>query len=126
HEGDQLLIHVAKACQSQLQEGDSFARYGGEEFVFSLKGQTAIEGAELANKIRSYIEAHPLKRNETEIPVTISMGVAEATSETETTLYQLLNQADKALYTAKENGRNRVEVYSVNERDPLEKTLTTT
>lgn len=111
HVGDQLLIHVAKACQTQLQEGDIFARYGGEEFVFSLKGRTAIAGEVLANKIRGYIEAYPLQWNEGSIPVTISMGVAEATNETGTTLYQLLNQADKALYSAKEDGRNRVEVY---------------
>lgn len=111
HVGDQLLIHVAKACQSHLQERDFFARYGGEEFVFALNGRTAKEGEELANKIRSCIEAHPLKWNEGEIPVTISMGVAEATNESGTTLYQLLNQADKALYLAKENGRNRVQVY---------------
>jgi diguanylate cyclase (GGDEF)-like protein len=111
HVGDQLLIHVAKACQTQLQEGDIFARYGGEEFVFSLKGRSALEGEVLANKIRSYIEAHPFKWKEGEIPVTVSMGVAEVTHETGTTLYQLLNQADKALYSAKENGRNRVQVY---------------
>ncbi|MGI8384175.1 histidine kinase N-terminal 7TM domain-containing protein [Robertmurraya sp. P23] len=111
HVGDQLLIHVAKACQTQLQEGDICARYGGEEFVFALKGRTSLEGEVFANKIRGYIEAHPLKWNEGDIPVTISMGVAEATNETGQTLYQLLNQADKALYLAKENGRNQVQVY---------------
>lgn len=111
HVGDQLLIHIAKACQTQLQEGDIFARYGGEEFVLSLKGRTAFEGEMLANKIRGYIEAHPLKWNEASIPVTISMGVAEAANGKGPTLYQLLNKADKALYSAKENGRNRVNVY---------------
>lgn len=119
HVGDQLLIHVAKACQTQLQEGNIFARYGGEEFVFAIKGKTAREGEVLANKIRAYIEAHPLIWSEGEIPVTVSMGVAEATNKTGTTLYQLLNQADKALYIAKENGRNRVQVY-------LEHTLAST
>lgn len=111
HVGDQLLIHVAKACQTQLQEGNIFARYGGEEFVFAIKGRTAREGEVLANKIRAYIEAHTLIWCEGEIPVTVSMGVAEAKNKTGTTLYQLLNQADKALYLAKENGRNGVQVY---------------
>lgn len=111
HVGDQMLNHVSKACQTQVSKGDIFARYGGEEFVFSLKGRTALEGEVLAQKIRAYIEAHPLKLNEGIIPVTISMGVAEASNEKGTTLYQLLNKADKALYSAKQNGRNCVHVY---------------
>ncbi|MBD2870355.1 sensor domain-containing diguanylate cyclase [Paenibacillus arenilitoris] len=109
--GDQLLVHVVNVCRSQLEEGALFARYGGEEFVLALSGYTASEGEALANRMRAGLEAQPLAKEEGVIPVTISLGVAEAEKGTEETLYQLLNRADKALYAAKHEGRNRVRVY---------------
>ncbi|WP_235883162.1 GGDEF domain-containing protein [Metabacillus sediminilitoris] len=112
HNGDQLLMHVIKVCQTQLKEGMLFTRYGGEEFVLALKGRTGLEGEELANQLRRHVEARPLITTEGVISVTLSSGVAEATKATEETLYQLLNKADQALYSAKREGRNQVRVYS--------------
>ncbi|WP_175637882.1 sensor domain-containing diguanylate cyclase [Metabacillus schmidteae] len=112
HVGDQLLKHVVKICQTQLSEGELFARYGGEEFVLALNGYTALEGKEIANKLRRYVETKPLQTDENLVYVTLSSGVAEATKEKEETLNQLLNHADKALYTAKHEGRNQVQVYN--------------
>jgi diguanylate cyclase (GGDEF)-like protein len=112
HVGDQLLVHVARICQTQLKEGQFFARYGGEEFVLALNGYTESEGEVIANKLRRNIETNLLTTIEGDISVTISCGLAEATKETEETLYQLLNKADKALYLAKQEGRNRVCVYT--------------
>ncbi|MBV7504390.1 diguanylate cyclase [Bacillus sp. sid0103] len=110
--GDQLLKHVVKVCQSQLKEGMLFARYGGEEFVLALKGCTGLEGEALANQLRREVETQPLLSSEGVISVTLSSGVAEATKEPEETLYQLLNKADKGLYSAKREGRNQVQVYT--------------
>lgn len=110
--GDLLLKHIVQVCQSQLNEEMLFARYGGEEFVIALKGRTAIEGETLANQLRLYLETQPLITKEDVITVTFSCGVAEATNEEGETLYQLLNRADKALYTAKREGRNQVQVYT--------------
>lgn len=110
--GDQMLRHVVKVCQTQLEEGILFARYGGEEFVLALNGSTALEGEALANQLRRHVEAQPLITAEGAISVTLSSGVAEATQETEETLHQLLNKADIALYAAKREGRNRVCVYT--------------
>jgi diguanylate cyclase (GGDEF)-like protein/PAS domain S-box-containing protein len=111
HVGDQMLVHVVKGCQTELKEGVLFARYGGEEFVLALKGCTLAEGETIANQLREYTEMHPLVTNEGIIAVTLSCGVAEATTEKDETLYQLLNKADKALYSAKREGRNQVYVY---------------
>ncbi|MBT2657636.1 diguanylate cyclase [Bacillus sp. ISL-18] len=111
HVGDQLLVHVVKVCQTQLKEDILFARYGGEEFVLALKGWTVVEGEVLANKLRKQVEAQPLLTTEGVISVTLSSGVAEAMEDTEETLHQLLNKADKALYSAKREGRNQVQVY---------------
>ncbi|MGD6967847.1 diguanylate cyclase [Rossellomorea vietnamensis] len=109
--GDQLLVHVVKACQSQLKKEDLFARYGGEEFVLALKGYTCWEAVSLAERIRLYLETKPLKVKDINIVATMSFGVAEAEAENAETLFDLLNKADKALYSAKAAGRNQVKVY---------------
>jgi diguanylate cyclase (GGDEF)-like protein len=98
-------------CRSLLKEDMLFARYGGEEFVLALKGRTALEGEALANQLRETLESHPLIAGDGVISVTLSGGVAEASKVPEETLYHVLNQADKALYTAKREGRNQVCVY---------------
>ncbi|WP_431027745.1 diguanylate cyclase [Lysinibacillus sp. LZ02] len=115
HAGDQLIVHVVKACQTQLEEGALFARYGGEEFVLALKGYNGLQGEAVANQIRKYVESQSCMTEEGKINVTLSLGVAEASHETDETLYQLLNKADQALYAAKAAGRNRVHVYEANE-----------
>ncbi|MGX6445747.1 histidine kinase N-terminal 7TM domain-containing protein [Neobacillus sp. K501] len=112
HIGDQLLKHVVKVCQTQLKDDMLFARYGGEEFVLALKGYTLLEGEAIANQLQKSVESEPLITTEEVISVTLSSGVAEATEEEGATLYQLLNKADQALYSAKREGRNQVQVYS--------------
>lgn len=110
HIGDQVLVHVAKICKAHLKEGQIFARYGGEEFVLAMKGSAAAAET-TADNLRTTLQQQPLAIGEGEISVTLSLGVAEAATDEET-LYQLLNKADQALYSAKQQGRNRVEVYT--------------
>lgn len=110
--GDKLLFHVSRVCQSQLAEGMIFARYGGEEFVIGIRGMGAAECGHFADRLRESIENHPLESEEEILRVTISLGIAESTMKSDETLYQLLNQADKALYSAKRAGRNQVCIYS--------------
>lgn len=109
--GDQMLVHVVNACQTQLTDDMLFARYGGEEFVIALKGYTAKEGEAIANQIRQYVESSPLVSSKGIHSVTLSLGVAEASYEEDETLNLVLNRADKALYSAKHNGRNQVQIY---------------
>jgi diguanylate cyclase (GGDEF)-like protein len=113
HVGDQLLKHVVKVCQTQLKESMIFARYGGDEFVLALKGHTVLAGEEVANQLRRTIEANPLITDEEVISVTLSSGVAGTSNDTDETLYLLLNKVDKALYSAKREGRNRVKILKV-------------
>ncbi|MFC7686206.1 diguanylate cyclase [Ureibacillus sp. GCM10028918] len=110
--GDQLLKHVANICQSELENLALFARYGGEEFVIALEGDAAKAGAAVADGIRSKIESSPLVVEELIITITASFGVAQTSGNPDETLAQVLNNADEALYEAKEEGRNRVQVYS--------------
>ncbi|WP_421383254.1 diguanylate cyclase [Bacillus salacetis] len=109
--GDQLLVHVIQSCQSQLTNGELFARYGGEEFVLGLKGAAEAEAEKLADRIRTFLAGQHLMTNDGVISATLSLGVAQSTAEGEETLFDLLNKADKALYSAKNAGRNKVHVY---------------
>ncbi|MBZ5199639.1 diguanylate cyclase [Planomicrobium chinense] len=114
--GDQLLMHVVRVCQAQLTEGQIFARYGGEEFVLALKAYSRKEAEALAHRLRKGIESQPFFMGKEAISVTLSLGVAEMPNEPEGKLFQLLNQADQALYMAKEEGRNRVMVYTAKQQ----------
>lgn len=110
--GDQVLKHVVKLCQEQLNADQLFGRYGGEEFVLALRNTDLPAGEKVAEQLRQHVEDHPFYMKEGVLPVTLSLGVASANHEPEETLFQLLNQADHALYVAKEDGRNRVSVFA--------------
>lgn len=115
HIGDQVLQYAVEVCKKYLLEGQVFARYGGEEFAFYLSGYTAKEAEELGNNMRKDLAQQVFRSSKGDIPVTFSMGVAESSHETIETTDQLLNKADKALYAAKQAGRNQVQVYAEQE-----------
>ena len=95
------------------------ARYGGEEFV-SLLPTTNIHDAEkIAEQIRAAIETANPKFGEIHIHLTISLGVSSLSSSDEDDMDTLLQRADKALYKAKTQGRNRVEIQG-DEADKLD------
>ena len=104
--GDATLRAVAHSIQSTIRGSDILFRYGGEEFVVLLSN-TAINGAKLlADRIREEI-SHIGHINSIELDVTASIGVTEllaSDKDTET----LFSRADKALYSAKNSGRNKV------------------
>ncbi|MBB1125631.1 diguanylate cyclase domain-containing protein [Thiospirillum jenense] len=108
--GDDCLIQVAQTIATTLQRSTDFAgRYGGEEFVIILPN-TAVEGALfIANSIREAIlkQAIPHQRSEVHQFVTLSLGVAAVIPNNDLTPDCLIALADKALYTAKDQGRNR-------------------
>ncbi len=113
--GDLVLRLVANAIKSQLRSNDVLARYGGEEFVALLASTNAERVLEIAERVRKTVQALIIEFGDTLIKITISIGVATyIPSQTKLlaseTAMQLLQKADAALYEAKHNGRNRVEV----------------
>lgn len=114
--GDLVLKTIARVIKMQLRDYDIAGRYGGEEFSIILPFTKLSEAQMVAERLRKAVEKTKIdisKVNsdvtEKNIGVTISLGVAEySTDDDENTLLQ---KADKALYKAKENGRNRVESY---------------
>ncbi|MFY9143428.1 sensor domain-containing diguanylate cyclase [Sulfuricurvum sp.] len=106
--GDIILIDLVKLIADNIKNGDVFARWGGEEFVI-LTPSTEISGAcNLAENLRKLVQSHSFSYVESEM--TLSFGIAQLSAEdTKKTLFE---KADGALYEAKKNGRNRVEVYT--------------
>jgi diguanylate cyclase (GGDEF)-like protein len=105
--GDEVLEQVTCIVSSANRSADIFARYGGEEFII-LAPETDLSGALVhAERLRNDIANFEFKNVG---HVTSSFGVTEVNVETDT-LETLLDRADKALYLAKEHGRNRVEKF---------------
>lgn len=109
--GDRCLQTIAFTLRSNLRRScDLVARYGGEEFVVLLPGTTAAGAIEVAQKLREAIcDLHIPHTGQPDGRVTVSLGVAaEAPGDVVGEPSKLLAAADKALYRAKKNGRNRV------------------
>jgi len=108
--GDEVLKGVSRQLQAGIREYDRVARYGGEEFLIMLPQTKAEIAVEIADRLRTSIERWRLIHQEKLWPlnVTISMGVAEMNRDE--TLDSLIDRADKALYRAKQGGRNAVYV----------------
>ncbi len=106
--GDEALRWFSKACRECLRDQDLIGRMGGEEFAVLLQEVSEADAIEVADKLRRRLESSPLKIDEDEIQLTVSIGVA-VSSSSERDFLSLLKRADHALYEAKRNGRNRVE-----------------
>jgi len=112
--GDTCLKQVATTLQTSLRRAsDIVARYGGEEFVVAVNELHSHELEEMAEFFTKKIAALriPHKKSSVAPYITISCGVATTTPHTDADIRTLIAHADKALYTAKESGRNRVCVY---------------
>lgn len=101
--GDEVLKKVSKELQGQLRKADLIARWGGEEFIVLLPETNIEEAIYVAEKLREKVEALIFENNEV---LTISIGVSML-AESET-LESWIRRADRALYHAKSQGRNRV------------------
>ncbi|PKO57079.1 MAG: hypothetical protein CVU28_00590, partial [Betaproteobacteria bacterium HGW-Betaproteobacteria-21] len=110
--GDQVLKHYVGIIRQTLRKTDTIGRLGGEEFAILLPGD-GIDGAlELAERLRSRLEASPVLSDGALISITVSIGIA-ALVRTDDTSDAPLQRADVALYAAKEGGRNRVRIYQI-------------
>lgn len=110
--GDQVLMLLAKTLQEQSRESDIIARFGGEEFVLMLP-KTDIKGAfTLAEKIRKSVQELRIEAdNGVEVNFTISLGVSEfIVGDENENVEEVLKRADRALYSSKRSGKNRVSI----------------
>lgn len=106
--GDAVLRSAAEVLQSQLRTEDTLARYGGEEFVVLLRGVALTDAVRAAERLRSAVERASFTYGSQVIPVTLSIGCASVADCGEASPEVLIEIADRRLYAAKNNGRNRV------------------
>jgi diguanylate cyclase (GGDEF)-like protein len=106
--GDKVLIQIAKLAKNAIREGDIFIRYGGEEFLAILPGASQSDTRNVAEKFRRIIEEMTIQHIDQNIKVTISIGISSFPEAIIASATDLIDLADKSLYRAKENGRNRV------------------
>lgn len=104
--GDKVLKIIARSLQRNLRDTDFIARFGGEEFVILMPETSATEAKIVAEKLRNKIESSPFNFKKEPVQITVSLGLSEfAQNETAD---EVFSRADKALYRAKEQGRNKV------------------
>jgi len=107
--GDEVLREIGRRLRSKLRVYDGVGRYGGEEFLLVLPGCDLMSVLIRADEIRNHIAMKPVVSGRLSRTVTVSMGVAVSTDFEDGDIETLLNHADRGLYRAKQNGRNRVE-----------------
>jgi len=106
--GDRVLKTLAKKLIDETKNGDLIARFGGEEFCIVLKNVSNEEAVKFFVNLRANIASCNVQLKKEQKNFTVSIGVAFSRSDYK--LDELLELADEALYRAKENGRNRVEI----------------
>ncbi|MDH0382390.1 GGDEF domain-containing protein [Comamonas aquatica] len=105
--GDKVLREVAHRSQAQLREGDVLARYGGEEFIVLLRQANQASSRAVAERLRLAMQSQPVRVGGKVIQIHISVGLALRRNKKEM-LASTIERADKNLYLAKREGRNRV------------------
>lgn len=108
--GDKVLCSVVEVLRERVRSQDLVGRYGGEEFMVLLPDTTAKGGYLLAQQLCEAVQAMHLEHEGQPIPVTVSIGVYGGRLQPGDHWDMLISAADRALYEAKDRGRNRVEV----------------
>jgi diguanylate cyclase (GGDEF)-like protein/PAS domain S-box-containing protein len=108
--GDQLLKQVTGVLQSRVRGGDTLARLGGDEFGVLLQSCTLDQALHTAEALRQAIRDYRFVWQDGVLAVGVSIGIVEITSDTPT-LANVMSAADVACYAAKDQGRNRVQLY---------------
>lgn len=106
--GDRVLIQIAQIAKRTIREGDIIIRYGGEEFLAILPGASRQDVLQVAERFRRTVEESVFHHGNQEIRVTISVGINSFPESDVNNVIGLIDGADKALYNAKDTGRNKV------------------
>jgi diguanylate cyclase (GGDEF)-like protein len=107
--GDQILKQLSQLLISNVREADMVFRYGGEEFIILAPNTTLEEGFVLAEKLRKLIAEKEFKADSATTHLTASLGLSLLNTDKDRGVEITLSNADKALYLAKKQGKNRVE-----------------
>jgi diguanylate cyclase (GGDEF)-like protein len=109
--GDKVLREIASLLKNSVRKHDTVARYGGEEFVLLLPGAPLDPTNMVAERIRQSVENTSFDMGQTQIHITISLGISNFPIHRMKSKEELVKMADLALYEAKRGGRNRVCIF---------------
>lgn len=110
--GDEVLKHFSSTCLKLSRDMDSVARVGGEEFIIILPETDIQHAYTFAERVRKEIYDSEINIQEHKIRYTVSIGISTLSLTNSTTIDTILHEADSALYTAKESGRNKSVIYN--------------
>ena len=114
--GDEVLIGVSEALKQEVRNTDILVRFGGEEFVIIFSNTSCDSGKYFSERIRKKIKSLNWKNDEEKVSITISIGLhclkpGHTQQDQQLDIDKIISCADAALYKAKENGRDRVEIF---------------
>lgn len=109
--GDEYLQQFAAALKTAVRDSDEISRFGGEEFCILLSKINKYKVIQIAERVCSTIEALVLIKDKQKIITTVSIGISEI-NITDQSKKEVLTRADKALYEAKRQGKNRYKLFS--------------
>ncbi|HWP22758.1 MAG TPA: diguanylate cyclase [Candidatus Binatia bacterium] len=120
HGGDAALVKIAETFKEKTRQSDFASRYGGEEFVLILPETDQESALQVANKIHGSIRGCSFGTTERPFSLTVSIGVSSTSARYYGDWRELLNDADRALYAAKNAGKDRVEIWEPEKKtDPV-------
>jgi len=109
--GDQILVEVSRRCKDNIRDLDYIGSYEGGKFILLLLETNKSDAKKASDRLRKVIASRPISTQKGSMTITVSIGVADRTADMED-ISSLLEKADEALFSAKEQGRNRVETSS--------------
>ncbi len=105
--GDEIIKHISSICEESLDTDSIIGRFGGDEFMILMVDATIEDAEDKANELIDNVRLEPLVIDKKPIPVTLSLGVSDNHFHNPKTTDEMINNADKGLYLAKKQGRNR-------------------
>jgi len=117
HGGDAVLKKISETLHDNTRKSDFTCRYGGEEFVLILPETDIDNAAQVAGKIHEAIRTHTFGTSTHPFKLTVSIGVSSTSSQFYSDWRLMLNDADKALYVAKNSGKDRIEICEQKKED---------
>jgi diguanylate cyclase (GGDEF)-like protein len=111
HGGDAALVKISETLREMTRQSDFSARFGGEEFVMILPETDQDNAFQVANKIHGAVRSSSFGTTNRPFALTVSIGVSSSSTRAYSTWREMLDDADRAMYLAKNTGKDRVEIW---------------
>lgn len=111
--GDQVIQAIGKSIKATLRHNETAIRYGGDEFIIILEDTSTVDSWRIAERVQNKVRLIEIPEYGDKILITLSIGLSEGIGDVNT----IINQADKAMYDSKKQGKNRISFYRLYEQN---------